>query len=730
MATPLWDEVRWDEALWPEIILERLGITGLGVELYGFGVAVPTWDLATWGSQAWPERAWHAIACDVASARYQWGADRSLGVLTVASGGALELSTYDPDGTLDPSNPSSPYALDLMPGAYVRLTYQGQPIAISVLDTITYSNREGTGSIGGTDAVGILSNIKVVVPVNPPTTLRALARTLVSLAGLLYVRVEPDPPSGDPAVGVPDVDSDGEVGLWAAISDAAIDALHYAWVGPDLLIHFRSHGEPVDAGLTIGLAGVPLLELVAQSSADGIVNRVHARGTTGTTYTKEDPDSIRRFGAQTVDRSRRRIPDPVTWADYVVRDRAWASLEYLPSAIIPTTPAQLRSMVLMGGLELVRIRTDLTDPPVSVDMRSIGLEVDVTPDGWALKVLGYVSSVEWQDNMTPPPPSTTVPNVIGAMLADATATLAAAELGASSTEREGSNPPGTVEAQDPGSGAVVSPGTVVALTVAKAAVPVTSTVPAIVGGTEAAALSAISSAGLTAGARTTAASTYPSGTVSAQSPAAGAQVAIGSAVAYTVSTGPVRVTRTTTSTKGARLLLTAGGAKYGAGAELNQPVGAWDGTQNRSLIGLTADYTGAVAVVSATLRLRTSTQDNVGFGSSPKVRVQRLTASWSEGTLSTPGSGNAVVWPGPGATSSGEAVRSITRSEDTTVDIDITAIARAWAPVSAGGSGAANYGVRIIGYTETSETYTTEHKSDDNATTAHRPQLILVLDTI
>jgi hypothetical protein len=730
MATPLWDDVRWGEALWPEIILERLGIEDLGVELFGFGQVVASWDGATWDGYVWPTRAWHAIACDVAGLRYAWGADRSLGVLTVAAGGAMELRTIDPDGTLDPSNGSSPFALDLMPGAYIRVTYQGVPIAISVLDTITYSNATGEGSIGGTDAVGVLANIKVLVPVNPPTTLRALARELVRIAGLQYVSVEPDPPGGDPAVGVPNEDPTGEVGLWSAISDAAIDALHYAWVGPDLLIHFRSHGAPADEGLTIGLAGIPLLELVAQSSADGIVNRVHARGTTGTTYTKEDTDSVRRFGAQIVDRTTRRVPDPVTWADYVVRDRAWASLEYLPSAIIPTTPAQLRALVLMGGMELVRIRTDLTDPPVSVDMRSIGLQVEVSPDGWACSVLGYVSSVEWQDNMTPPPPTATVPNVLGLSLTDATAALTAVHLATSSSERESSSTPGSVLEQSPAAGTQVALGSTVALVVAKAAVPVNATVPSIVGSPEATATAAIAAAGLTAGTRTTASSALAAGTVSAQSPAAGTTVPLGSAVAYTVSTGPVRVVRTTTSSKVARVALTSSGAKYGAGAEANSPAGAYQGWQNRILIGLTADFTGAVSVVKAVLRLRTSTQDNVAFGTNPKVRVQRLTASWSEGSSSTPSSSNAVVYPGPSATSTGEVTAAVTRSENATVDIDVTALVRAWAPPTAGGSGATNYGIRIIGYTETNDAYTTEFGTDDNGTTSHRPQLILTLDTI
>jgi hypothetical protein len=332
--------------------------------------------------------------------------------------------------------------------------------------------------------------------------------------------------------------------------------------------------------------------------------------------------------------------------------------------------------------------------------------------------------------MTPPPPATTVPNVVGMMLADATTALAGAQLLSSSTEEENAASPGTVLSQDPAPGASVSPGSSVALTVAKAAVPVTSTVPGIVGQAEAAALSSLTASNLGAGARTTAASALAAGIVSVQSPAAGTVVAIGSAVAYTVSTGAVIVTRTTTSTKVARVAKTSSGAEYGTGAETASPAGAYQGWQNRVLIGVTADFTDAISVVKAILRVRTSTQDNVVFGSNPKIKVQRITSSWSEGTATTPGSSNAVVWPGPSRTSTGEVVKSVTRSEGTTVDIDVTAIVRAWAPAAAGGSGAANYGIALIGYTETNDSYTTEIDTDDHGTAAARPQLILTLDTI
>ena len=76
-----------------------------------------------------------------------------------------------------------------------------------------------------------------------------------------------------------------------------------------------------------------------------------------------------------------------------------------------------------------------------------------------------------------------------------------------------------------------------------AAVPCTVAVPNVVDSTQAAATTAITNAGLTVGTITTASSaTVPAGSVISQNPAAGTQVATGSAVSLVVSSGPALVT--------------------------------------------------------------------------------------------------------------------------------------------------------------------------------------------
>src|SRR5262245_3347403 len=101
---------------------------------------------------------------------------------------------------------------------------------------------------------------------------------------------------------------------------------------------------------------------------------------------------------------------------------------------------------------------------------------------------------------------------------------------------------GNVSATSPAAGAEVAPGSAVSYVVSQGVEPVA--VPDLVDVPEDDALAALEEAGLEAGERTEAFSdTIAAGNVSATSPAAGAEVAPGSAVSYVVSQGvePVAV---------------------------------------------------------------------------------------------------------------------------------------------------------------------------------------------
>lgn len=155
-------------------------------------------------------------------------------------------------------------------------------------------------------------------------------------------------------------------------------------------------------------------------------------------------------------------------------------------------------------------------------------------------------------------------------------------------------------------------------------------------------------------------------------------------------------TRSYVATSDALLALTSGGSKYGAGASSSLPVGAWSGWTYRALLGFPAiPWAKIRAVRTATLKMQTSDQVRVGFGSTPKAQLLRITSGWSAGSASTPSSGNAVVWPGPATTSSGAVTAALPKGENAAAAIRCDAIVRAWAPASAGGSGAPQYGIEL-----------------------------------
>jgi hypothetical protein len=133
-----------------------------------------------------------------------------------------------------------------------------------------------------------------------------------------------------------------------------------------------------------------------------------------------------------------------------------------------------------------------------------------------------------------------VPAVIDLTQADASAAITAAGLvvGTVSSANSGSVAAGRIISESPVAGAMVAAGSSVALVVSLG--PAGVTVPNIVGQTQPSATAALTGAGLTLGAVSTATSTtIASGSVISQTPAAGTSVAAGASVALVVSLGPL-----------------------------------------------------------------------------------------------------------------------------------------------------------------------------------------------
>ena len=134
--------------------------------------------------------------------------------------------------------------------------------------------------------------------------------------------------------------------------------------------------------------------------------------------------------------------------------------------------------------------------------------------------------------------SVPVPNVVNLTQAAATTAITGAFLtvGGVTTASSTTVAAGSIISESPAAGTSVPSGSAVALVVSSG-LPLLA-VPNVVGSTQAAATTAITGAGLTVGAITTANSTtVPAGNVISQSPASGLSVATGSAVNFVVSLG-------------------------------------------------------------------------------------------------------------------------------------------------------------------------------------------------
>ena len=134
-----------------------------------------------------------------------------------------------------------------------------------------------------------------------------------------------------------------------------------------------------------------------------------------------------------------------------------------------------------------------------------------------------------------------VPNVVGLTQAEATAQLQDHGLKLGTVTPQASDTPtvGLVISQDPPKDQMVASSTTVDLVVSSG--PQQVAVPTLVGLTQQQVIDALTGAGLTVGTITPQDSDQPAGTVLASDPKEGTQVAKGSSVAITVSSGKVKV---------------------------------------------------------------------------------------------------------------------------------------------------------------------------------------------
>jgi len=229
-----------------------------------------------------------------------------------------------------------------------------------------------------------------------------------------------------------------------------------------------------------------------------------------------------------------------------------ASATEIPNVVGLTQPAAEAAIGAVGlTVGTVTIVNSTTVPPGTVINQDPDAGINVVP-GSAVNLV--VSGV-------------TVPNVVGLTQATAQTGLITAGLtvGTVTTTPSTTVPIGSVISQTPVAGSIRAPGSAVALVVSLG-----TTVPTVVGSTQAAAQAALTTTGLTVGTVTQAHSpTVPIGTVISQTPPAGTNLSPGSAVNLVVSLG-VAVPNVVGSTQAAaQTALTTAGLTVGTVTQVN-----------------------------------------------------------------------------------------------------------------------------------------------------------------
>ena len=157
----------------------------------------------------------------------------------------------------------------------------------------------------------------------------------------------------------------------------------------------------------------------------------------------------------------------------------------------------------------------------------------------------------------------------------------------------------------------------------------------------------------------------------------------------------------------------ADNTSYGAGKCLHNPVGrsiaGYGPVRHRSFLDFTEDWTGAVQIVKAELKMRRPTSGNathVNVGASAYVRAQRAAAAWSEGSKGADefiSETNAIEWSNqPGVVGTASPAKVVPAAGEW-ISVDITVAIEEIAPPAVklrngtAGTGSGTWeGLRII----------------------------------
>lgn len=397
------------------------GAESVSVELFAPSPSASKWDEATWDGGHWADAEWNAIGCEVIEAQYTYGATDEAGVLSLPAAGQLDLRTRDLARELDPGNADGPYFGSIAPGTPIRLRTTaaagGLPAWTGFLDDVSYDVSSARGTIRAADGVSYLAQADLADGLALPNTFRARVRAILTAAGLTaIVPFAPDVPDmdADPAVAAYDGKSKP---AWAAILDAAQDALLFVWLDAGGMLHATSWGGFPSASFAIGCGPaaegpwiVGLRTIENGAGADAIRNAVRAWSAANVqTAVVSDQPSVTRYGLRllAVDRV---VPAFASWSAAILADRAGAGLSVGLGEVRPYSTTELADLLSFAitGPASVRVRDEDHPPLIDQVVGAIGASVRVTASGWSFNLVSMVPRVDW-DAIEPPVPPVVPP---------------------------------------------------------------------------------------------------------------------------------------------------------------------------------------------------------------------------------------------------------------------------------------------------------------------------------
>lgn len=397
------------------------GPESVGISLYAVDPNAGKWDKTTWDGGYWGAVKWNRIDCDVTEVTTRWGATDEAGILSLVSAGELDVTTFDPDRTLDPTNAASPFYGAVRPGTPVRVVglAPGEIVAgTAIIDDATYDLAAAAGRIRAVDGIAYLGQAQVPDGTALPNTMRARTRAVVAAVGLAsLIPVEPEAAT-DPDVDPPVAPHDGIAApAWEIIARAAEDSLTIVWLDPAGTLRFRSWGALPDSGVNLGCPDVDsadelwlpgLSTILTTASAGPVRNSVRAYSS-GTVWqpARVDPISKAKYGPRPFD-VERVVPDFANWGDRILADRADSGLEIAIGEVRPFDVPQLAALLSLTGPATVRVRDDEHGDLLDFDAGVIGATIAVTANGWRWQLVTTVPRVQW-DDVAPIPPEPPIP---------------------------------------------------------------------------------------------------------------------------------------------------------------------------------------------------------------------------------------------------------------------------------------------------------------------------------